>query len=41
MRVPIHDLETAPESSRDALSHQAERVGKVINIFGAMANSPP
>lgn len=40
MRVPIHDLDTAPEGSRDPLGHQAKRVGKVINIFGAMANSP-
>ena len=40
MRVPIHDLDTAPVGSRDPLAHQAQRVGKVINIFGAMANSP-
>lgn len=40
MRVPVLDLETAPEGSRDPLAHQAERIGKVINIFGAMANSP-
>lgn len=40
MRVPVHELNTAPEGSRDPLSNQAERVGKVINIFGAMANSP-
>lgn len=40
MRVPIHDLDTAPIGSRQPLAHQAERVGRVINIFGAMANSP-
>lgn len=40
MRVPIRDLENAPIGSREPLAHQAERVGRVINIFGAMANSP-
>lgn len=40
MRMPAHDLETAPPGSLDPLGHQAERVKKVINIFGAMANSP-
>ena len=39
-KVPIHDLETAPVGSREPMGRQAERVGKVINIFGAMANSP-
>lgn len=39
-KVPIHDLETAPIGSREPLARQAERVGRVINIFGAMANSP-
>ncbi len=39
-RLRVHDVETAPEASRDALARQAARVGKVINIFGAMANSP-
>ncbi|MEX2252382.1 MAG: carboxymuconolactone decarboxylase family protein [Acidimicrobiia bacterium] len=39
-KVPIHDLETAPIGSREPLSRQSERIGRVINIFGAMANSP-
>lgn len=39
-KIPIHDLETAPIGSREPLAHQAERLGRVINIFGAMANSP-
>jgi AhpD family alkylhydroperoxidase len=39
-RLPVHDVENAPEASREALAHQAARVGKVINIFGMMANSP-
>lgn len=40
MRVSVHDLETAPIGSQEPLGRQADRVGKVINIFGAMANSP-
>jgi len=39
-RVRVHDLESAPAASRKALANQARRVGKVLNIFGAMANSP-
>ena len=39
-RVPVHDIESAPPGSRDPLTREAERVGKVINIFGGMANSP-
>lgn len=39
-RLSVHDLESAPEASRAALAKQAKRVGKIINIFGAMANSP-
>ena len=39
-RVPVHDLDDAPREGRDALEHQAERVGKVLNIFGEMAHSP-
>jgi AhpD family alkylhydroperoxidase len=39
-RVPIHDLDTAPVGSREPLSRQSERVGRVLNIFAAMANSP-
>jgi alkylhydroperoxidase family enzyme len=39
-RVPIHDLESAPPGSLGPLSRQAKRVGRVLNIHGAMANSP-
>jgi AhpD family alkylhydroperoxidase len=39
-RVPYHDVDSAPEASRDALKRQSVRVGKTINIFGAMAHSP-
>lgn len=39
-RIPVHDIESAPPGSRDPLTRQSERVGKVINIFGGMANSP-
>lgn len=40
MKVPILDIESAPAGAREPLTRQAERVGRVINIFGAMANSP-
>lgn len=39
-RVPIHDLDSAPHGSLGPLSRQAQRVGRVLNIYGAMANSP-
>jgi AhpD family alkylhydroperoxidase len=39
-RVPIHDVESAPEGSKAPLERQSKRVGKTINIFGAMAHSP-
>jgi AhpD family alkylhydroperoxidase len=39
-RIPYHDVDSAPEASRDALKRQSERVGKTLNIFGAMAHSP-
>ncbi len=39
-RVPVHDLQTAPAESRPFLEHQAERLGKVINLFGEMAHAP-
>jgi AhpD family alkylhydroperoxidase len=39
-RVPVHDRQTAPEASRDALKDIEARFGKVINIFGGMANAP-
>lgn len=39
-RVPIHNVDTAPVGSRGPLTRQSERMGRVINVFGAMANSP-
>ena len=39
-RVPIYDLTSAPEGSRSALERQSTRVGRTLNIFGAMANAP-
>jgi AhpD family alkylhydroperoxidase len=39
-RLTVHDLDSAPERSRPPLANQAERIGRTINIFGAMANSP-
>lgn len=39
-RVSYHDVENAPEPSREPLQRQSQRVGKTINIFGAMAHSP-
>jgi AhpD family alkylhydroperoxidase len=39
-RIPIHTIDDAPDGSSDALKRQSERVGKTINIFGAMAHAP-
>lgn len=39
-RVHIHDLDSVPEASREALERQSARIGRTINIFGAMAGSP-
>ena len=39
-RVPVHDLDSAPPDSQAPLRRQAERVGRVINIFCAMADAP-
>lgn len=39
-RVPVHDVESAPEGSRDDLKQLEQRFGQVLNIFGAMAHSP-
>ncbi len=39
-RVPIHDLDSAPEGSRRALERAAGRTGRILNIHGAMAVSP-
>ncbi len=39
-RVPVHDLETAPEPSRDQLKQLRERHGTILNIHGEMAHAP-
>ncbi len=39
-RVQIHDSETAPPQSADALKSLDHKYGMTLNIFGAMANSP-
>jgi AhpD family alkylhydroperoxidase len=39
-RVHVHDTASAPEGSKEPLERQSKRVGKTINIFGAMAHSP-
>lgn len=39
-RIPVHTVETAPESSRDGLKTLEAKFGKVLNIHGEMAHSP-
>jgi AhpD family alkylhydroperoxidase len=39
-RIPVHSVDSAPEASRDKLKALEARVGKVLNIHGAMAHSP-
>jgi AhpD family alkylhydroperoxidase len=39
-RVPVHTVDDAPEGSRDALKALEAKLGKVLNIHGAMAHSP-
>ncbi len=39
-RVQIHDLESAPQESADALKALEHKFGATLNIFGAMAHSP-
>jgi AhpD family alkylhydroperoxidase len=39
-RVPVHTVESAPEASRDTLKSLEAQFGKVLNIHGAMAQSP-
>lgn len=40
-RVTLHDLDSVPEHSADALKKHTERMGgTTLNIFAAMANSP-
>jgi uncharacterized peroxidase-related enzyme len=39
-RVPTHDIDSAPEGSRDGLKALHEKFGTTLNIFGAMAHAP-
>ena len=40
-RVTLHDLDSVPAHSADALEKHTDRMGgKTLNIFAAMANSP-
>lgn len=39
-RMDLLTLETAPEGSKGVLSDVTNKMGKIINIFKAMANSP-
>lgn len=39
-RTPVHDVETAPPASREALKELEASKGKLLNIFGAMAHAP-
>lgn len=39
-RVDIHDIESAPEASREGLEQLKAKYGQTLNIFGAMASSP-
>lgn len=39
-RVPVHDRQSAPQASGEALKEIEARFGKVINIFGEMAHAP-
>ena len=39
-RIPVHNVDSAPENSRDTLKSLEAQFGKVLNIHGAMAHSP-
>jgi len=39
-RFPTHSISDAPETARPILEQFKERMGKVPNILGAMANNP-
>jgi len=39
-RIPVHDVDTAPEPSRDGLKALEATFGKVLNIHGEMAHAP-
>lgn len=39
-RIPVHTVDDAPDSSRDALRQLESKYGKVLNIHGEMAHAP-
>lgn len=39
-RVHIHDIDSAPDASRDGLRTLHDKSGTTLNIFGAMASAP-
>lgn len=39
-RVPVHSVDDAPEASREPLERHSKRLGRTLNIHGAMAHSP-
>lgn len=39
-RVPVHDLDSCPDASREPLRRRSKSAGKTLNIQGAMAHSP-
>ena len=39
-RIPVHDVASAPEQSRDELTALEARFGKVLGIHGHMAHAP-
>jgi AhpD family alkylhydroperoxidase len=39
-RFPVHTLDSAPETSKDALRDVQDRFGMIPNLAGAMATSP-
>jgi AhpD family alkylhydroperoxidase len=39
-RISVHDIDSAPQASREGLEALHGKYGKTLNIFGAMANAP-
>jgi len=39
-RVPVHDLDTAPETAHNTLAALKNRYGRILNIHGEMAHVP-
>lgn len=39
-RIPVHTVADAPAASTEHLDALTQRVGKTLNIFGAMAHAP-